>query len=212
VEPTPTPTPTVDPTPQPTVEPTPEPTVIPEPPVVTPDPPVVEPVAPEPPVVEPTPEVITSVEDLPKEITAEVLLTIDLKEIVATDLTPAQAEAIKEAAIETFKTAEAGSPEYEKALDALMVAAKQDDIVVDPALAEIPGVGQAAVAIADAINFIGNVGADMNPVVREEAQKATVAAVIVGQVAGAAVAATASSSGASAGRRQENNPTMRKNK
>ena len=203
IEPSPEPTTPVDPTPEPTptVDPTPEPTQTPvepvkeEEPVVIPDPePVVEP-TPEPPVVEPIPEVITNVKDLPKEITAEVLMAIDLKEIVPTELTPAQAEAIKEAALETFQTAEAGSPAYEQALDALMVAAQQDDIVLSPELAAIPG----AQAIADVINLLGNVGADMNPVVREEAQTATVAAVIVGQIAGAAVAATAGGAGASSG-------------
>jgi len=123
-------------------------------------------------------------------------MTIDLKEIVATDLTTAQAEAIKEAALQTFETAQQGSPEYEKALDALMVAAQQDDIVLSPELAAIPG----AQAIADVINLLGNVGADISPQVRAEAQKATVAAVIVGQIAGTAVAATSSASSGSASR------------
>lgn len=124
----------------------------------------------------------------------EDLTKVNFEEIVATDLTAAQAEQIKEAALETFLTAESGSPAYEAALEALFVAAQQDDIVVDEALAEIPGVGQAAVAVAAVLNLLSNVGADMNPVVREEAQKATVAAVIVGQVAQAAVAATATAS------------------
>jgi hypothetical protein len=143
---------------------------------------------------------------LPKEITAEVLLSIELDKIVPTELTASQAEAIKEAALETFKTAEPGSAAYEQALDGLMVAAKQDDIVLPAELEAVPG----AAELVAAINFIGNVGADMNPTVRAEAQKATVAAVIVGQVAGAAVAATSGGSGA-ASRRQENNP-IRKNK
>jgi hypothetical protein len=137
-------------------------------------------------------------------------MTVKLDEIVATDLTPAQAEALKEAALEVFDTAKPGSEAYEQALDALMVAAEQDDIVVDPALAEIPGIGQAAVALADAINFIGNVGADMNPEVRDEAQKATVAAVIVGQVAQAAVAATAGAAGASSGSSSSSSSRTRK--
>lgn len=125
-------------------------------------------------------------------------MSVELKEIVPTDLTPQQAEALKEAALETFKTAEPGSAEYEQALDALMVAAQQDDIVLSPELAAIPG----AQAIADVINLLGNVGADMNPTVREEAQKATVAAVIVGQIAGSAIAATASAAAPSAASRR----------
>ena len=207
VEPTPTPTPTPEPTPEPTpipeptVDPTPEPTVepTPAPPVVEPVPPVVEP-TPEPPVVEPepTPEAITDAKDLPTTLSSEQLMSVELKEIVPTDLTPQQAEALKEAALETFKTAEPGSAEYEQALDALMVAAQQDDIVLSPELAAIPG----AQAIADVINLLGNVGADMNPTVREEAQKATVAAVIVGQIAGSAIAATASAAAPSAASRR----------
>lgn len=128
------------------------------------------------------------------------LTKVDFTAIVATDLTPAQAEEIKEAALETFLTAEQGSPEYEAALDALLVAAQADDIVVDEELASIPGIGQAAVAVAQVLNLLSNVGADISPEVRKTAQEATVAAVIVGQVAQAAVAATASAS-APAGRR-----------
>lgn len=218
VEPTPTPTPTPEPTPEPTTEPSPEPTTpvepTPEPtPTVDPEPePTPEPVVPvkpeepavtpvEEPSPEPTPseepskeEPITSVEDLPEEITATVLLDIKLDEIVPTDLTADQAEEIKEAALEVFETAAPGSEAYEQALDALMIAAEADDIVLSEELAAIPG----AEEVVAVLNFIGNVGADMNPTVREEAQKATVAAVIVGQIAGAAVAATASAGGASA--------------
>lgn len=226
VDPTPTPTPT--PTPEPTIEPSPEPTtpVTPEPeptqePEPTPEPTEepTEPAKPEEPVVipeekpspEPTPseepeepteeEPITSVEELPEEITAEVILSIALDEIVPTDLTAAQAEEIKEAALEIFETAEPGSAEYEQALDALMVAAQADDIVVSEELASIPGIGAAAVAVAEVLNLLSNVGADMSPEVREDAQKATVAAVIVGQIAGAAIAATSAAAPAAASRR-----------
>lgn len=121
------------------------------------------------------------------------LTKVDFTEITPTDLTPAQAEEIKEAALATFETAEQGSPAYEAALDALLVAAQADDIVVDEALASIPGVGAAAVAVAEVLNLLSNVGADISPQVRETAQEATVAAVIVGQVAQAAMAATATS-------------------
>ncbi len=225
VEPTPEPAPT--PTPELTVEPTPEPT---ETPVPSPEPtetetpqpePTEEPTPPSQPTPEPTPSVepepepeptkepikepepveeeeITSAEELPEIISAELLTKIDLTEIVATDLTSAQAEALKEAALETFETAEQGSPEYEQALDALLVAAQADDIVLSEELAAIPG----AEAVVAVLNLLSNVGADMNPEVREEAQKATVAAVIVGQIAGAAVAAAAPAGGASASSRR----------
>jgi hypothetical protein len=122
----------------------------------------------------------------------EDLTKVNFEEIVATDLTAAQAEQIKEAALETFKTAEQGSPEYQAALTALFVAAQQDDIVVDEALAAIPGVGAAVVALADAVNFLGNAGADMSPQVREESEKIVVTAVVAVQAAVSAVAATTS--------------------
>jgi hypothetical protein len=235
-EPQPEPTPEPTPTPQPPVEPTPEPTVPaePEPPVVVPEPPVVEP-TPEPPVVipepapEPTPvepeppvvkeEEITSAEQLPEIISAELLTKIDLTEIVATDLTPQQAEALKEAALQTFETAEKGSAEYEQALDALYVAAAADDIVLSPELAAIPG----AEALVDAINFLGNAGADMSPETRKTAEETVVAAVVAGNAAiaaaagaaGAASSAAASSGGgggASGGSRKESTNSSRKNK
>ena len=153
-----------EPTPTPTPTPTPEPKPEPEKPVIV---------------------VLPPLDDLTK---------VNFEAITPTDLTPAQAEEIKQAALETFQTAEAGSPAYEAALEALYVAAQADDIVVSEELAAIPGVGAAAVAVAQVLNLLSNVGADMNPVVREQAQQATVAAVIVGQVAQAAVAATASAS------------------
>lgn len=205
-EPTPEPSPTPEPTDEPTTEPSPEPTTPadpePEPtsePTAEPEPTQeptepVEPTEPEEPSQE---EPITSVEDLPEEITPEVLMAIELEEIVPTDLSEAQVEALVEAALETFETAEPGSAEYEQALDALMVAAQADDIVLSPELAAIPG----AEELVAVLNFIGNVGADMNPAVREDAQKATVAAVIVGQIAGAAIAASASAAPAGASRR-----------
>ena len=118
----------------------------------------------------------------------EDLTKVNFEEIKATDLTSAQAEQLKEAALQTFETATQGSPEYNAALEALFVAAQQDDIVVDPALAAIPGLGQAAEAAAAVLNLLSNVGADISPEAREDAQQATVAAVIVGQVAQAAMA------------------------
>jgi hypothetical protein len=126
------------------------------------------------------------------------LTKVNFKEIVATDLTEAQAEELKEAALETFETAEKGSGEYNAALEALMVSAQQNDITVDPALAEIPGVGAAVVALADAINFLGNAGADMSPQVREESEKVVVTAVVAGNAAIAAAAGAASSAASAA--------------
>jgi hypothetical protein len=191
-EPSPSSEPTASPSPEPTQSSSPEPSSTPVPvPVVTPT-------------TNPTPEPVpvkevTKAEDLPEVISAAQLQDIKLDEIIATDLTPKQAEALKEAALQTFDTAVAGSPEYNQALDALLVAAKADDIVLSPELAAIPG----AAALVDAINLLSNVGADISPVVRAEAQKATVAAVIVGQIAGAA--ASVASSGSSSSSSRKNN-------
>jgi hypothetical protein len=159
-----------EPEPTPTPEPTEEPKPEPEP---TGDPNI--------------PEVI---EDLTK---------VDLEAVVATNLTEAQVEQLTEAAMETFETAEQGSPEYEQALDALFVVAQADDIVISEELAAIPG----AVALVDAINFIGNVGADMSPKVREESEKIVVTAVVavgaaVNAATGAALTAAAPASGGAA--------------
>lgn len=209
VEPEPQPSTPVDPEPEPSLEPEPEEPITPQPeetlepeePTTEPVEPSPEPVEPEPspepvepePSPEPTPseeEPITSVEELPEEISPEVLMAIDFEEIVATDLTEAQAEALVEAAMETFETAEQGSPEYEQALEALMVAAEQDDITVDPALAAIPALGAVAEGLVDALNFMSNVGADMSPQVREDSEKVVVSAVVAGQVAQMAMSAS----------------------
>ena len=215
-EPAPTPVPTQEPAPTP--EPTPEPEPTPPPVAPTPEPEPTPPPAPEPvptvaPVPEPQPEPapkpvevappvkeIASAKELPTEISVEQLLAVDLALIVATDLTEAQADALVEAALETFETAAQGSPAYEQALDALFVAAAADDIVISAELAAIPG----AEELVAALNFLGNAGADMSPLVREESEKVVVAAVVAGNAAiaaaaGAAGAATGGASGGSSG-------------
>jgi hypothetical protein len=206
VEPTPAPSPSENPTPTPNpapvepvapvvppttpVVPEPEPSLEPKP-EVTPTPQPQEPVRPAPPTTEPVvpfPELpsknpITSVEDFPEEITPELLMQVDLTKIVATDLSVAQVEVLVEAALETFETAEQGSPEYEQALDALFVAAQADDIVLDETLAVIPLLGNALEGALELVNFLGNAGADMSPQVREQSEKTIIAAVIVTQIA-----------------------------
>jgi hypothetical protein len=208
VEPSPEPTIPVVPEPEPSQTPEPEIPILPLPQEpVTPTPPTIEPeVLPEdtlPPVTEepspePTPseeEPITSVEELPEEISTEVLMAIELDEIVATDLTEEQAEALIEAALEIFETAEPGSEEYEQALEALFVAAQQDDIVLDEALAAIPLLGNVLGGATELLNFFGNAGADMSPEVRETSEKIVITSVIVTQIVGvSAFAAMASTS------------------
>jgi hypothetical protein len=114
-------------------------------------------------------------------------MAIDLEEIVPTELSEAQAEALIEAALEVFETAEQGSPEYEQALEALFVAAQQDDIVLDESLAAIPLLGDVLGGALEAFNFLGNAGADMSPQVREQSEKTIIASVIVTQIALSAV-------------------------
>jgi outer membrane biosynthesis protein TonB len=112
-------------------------------------------------------------------------------------------------------TVEPTPPTEEEVMEELWAEATADDIVVSEELAAIPVLGSAIVALADAINFVGNVGADMTPEVREQSEKIVVSAVIVTQIAtqaaatatmaaaSASASASASSSGSSsAGRRK----------
>ena len=145
---------------------------------------------------QPEPEPIGS-PDIPKDLSADNLMDVDLTAVDPTELTPAQADQLVEAALQTFETATEGSPEYEQALDALYLAAQQDDIVVDESIANIPGVGQAAVAIANVLNAVGNIGADISPKQRKKAQTLVVTTLVVGQIAQTAAIATASSGGSS---------------
>jgi hypothetical protein len=187
VEPSPEPTP-VPPTEESTPEPTPseepseeptenEPNEIPEPEQTE-----------EPGAIDPSEEnTITSAEELPVDISAEELMSIDLNEIVATELTVEQAEALVEAALEVFEAAEPGSEEYEQALEALFLAAQQDDIVLNESLAAIPLLGDVLGGATELVNFLGNAGADMSPEVREDSEKIVITAVVAVQAALSAV-------------------------
>jgi hypothetical protein len=133
--------------------------------------------------------------EIPAELSAENLMEVNLEAVDPTELTEAQAEQLVEAALETFETAEEGSPEYEQALDALYLAAEQDDIELSPELAAIPGLAGAV----EVLNFLGNAGADMSPKVREESEKIVVTAVVAAGVAVQAAAGAATSAAVSAG-------------
>ena len=138
--------------------------------------------------------------EIPVLLTPENLMEINLKKVDPTELTEAQAEQLVAAALETFKTAEQGSAEYKQALDALYLAAEQDDIELSPELAAIPGAEQ----VVAVLNLISNVGADMSPKVRKKAQQTVVTTVVVGQIAASAAAAASASasSGSSSLRRK----------
>lgn len=113
-------------------------------------------------------------------------LPVDITTVNPQELTTTQVEELKEVANEILNNSEQGSPEYKEALDALFVAAQADDIVLPEELAAIPG----AEALIGAINFMGNVGADMSPKVREESKKVVVTAVVaVGAAVNAATGA-----------------------
>ena len=130
-----------------------------EPPVDPVDPPV-DPVEPVEPV--PTPEPTPDPEPTPEPVVEPVEPVLPEPEIVEI-LTPQEQQAAL--------------------MEILMEEAQADDIQVPEALAEIPLLGDTAVAVINAINFMGNVGADMTPAVREQAEQSVVAAVIVTQIA-----------------------------
>jgi hypothetical protein len=109
VEPVVPPTNPVDPTPQPTQDP--EPVVLPpaeprEPTPATQPTEELEELEPSPEltpsIIEPEEEFITSAEKLQEDISAEELMQVDFDQILATDLSEAQIEAIIEAALEIF--------------------------------------------------------------------------------------------------------------
>jgi hypothetical protein len=201
--PEPTPEETVEPTPEPTIPPTEEPTPSPSPseePTEEPTENVVDPTPePEPSETpEPEPEPELSVEEEVSEAVSEIE---NLIETAPEDLTDEQVEQLVEAALVVFETAEQGSPAYEQALEALAVAAEADDPEISEELAAIPLLGDVAGAALEAFNNLGNVGADMAPAVREEAEKTVIASVIAtgAAVNAVAAAATAASTGSSGG-------------
>ena len=137
-------------------------------------PPVVEPPVVVPPVVEP------SVLDLD-------LSTIDPKQLSDSDL-----QLLTDDANNVLNTVEPGSEEYELALTQLLLVAQADDIVVSEDVANIPVLGATVVGLTNAINALGNFGADMSPKARHKAKQEVVAAVIVTQIATTAVGLTVS--------------------
>lgn len=84
----------------------------------------------------------------------------------------------------------------------LAAEAEADDPELPAEIASIPLVGEALGAVLEVFNDIGNIGADMAPEVREKAQDAVVASVIVGQVASSAAAAAATASASAASTRK----------
>jgi hypothetical protein len=121
-------------------------------------------------------------------------LPVNIETVDPATLSNEQVAELISVANEILENSEQGSPEYEEALDALFVAAQADDIVISEEIAAIPG----AAALVGAINFMGNVGSDMSPKVREESEKVVVTAVVavgaaVNAATGAALTAAAPS-------------------
>jgi hypothetical protein len=169
--PTPEPSPEVVPSPQPTQEPAPQPAPAPEP---EPIPEIVPPVMPvePPPAPRPIDTPITAPEPptpptapIPEPVAPEPLPPVIIPEPPVIEVTPEQ----------------------------LAEEAKADDPIVPQELAAIPLLGDAAVAVLEAFNALGNVGADLTPEVREQAQETIIASVIVSNIATTSVMASAAS-------------------
>ena len=141
---------------------------------------------------EPTPEEPTESELLEQEAIAEIET---LAETDPEELTEAQAEQLTAAAMVIFETAEQGSEAYNQALEALAIVAVADDPKLPEEFAAIPG----AAAVLETFNALGNVGADMSPQVREEAEQTVIASVVaVGAAVSAASTATIAAAAAPA--------------
>jgi hypothetical protein len=199
-QPTPTPIPTetpviIEPAPRPVEEP-----VVPEPePTVPPaEEPAPTPPSPEEPAEEPAPEVVDKTpapepEKAP-EPEPELELPVDLETVDPESLSDEEIEELVVAAEAILATAEQGSAAYEQALEALAVAAVADDPQLPTELAGVPGAEQ----VLEAFNALGNIGADMAPAVREEAEQTVIASVIAAGAAISAVSTTTSTSTSSA--------------
>jgi hypothetical protein len=170
-EPTPEPSPEIAPSPQPTQEPAPQPAPapIPEPipEIAPPVMPVEPPPAPrpiDPPVLAPVPPTPPTA-PIPEPVAPEPLPEVIIPDPPVVGATPAQ----------------------------LAEEAKADDPIIPQELAAIPLLGDAAEAVLEAFNAIGNVGADLTPEVREQAEETIIASVIVSNIATTSVMASAAS-------------------
>lgn len=199
-EPQPTPTPTeipviIEPAPRPVEEP-----VVPEPePTVPPaEEPAPTPPTPEEPAEEPAPEIVDEApapeQEKAPEPEPEPELPVDLETVDPESLSDEEIVELVLAAEAILESAEQGSEAYEQALEALAVAAVADDPQLPSELAGVPG----AEEVLEAFNALGNVGADMAPAVREEAEKTVIASVIAAGAAISAVSTTTSTSTSSA--------------
>lgn len=113
-----------------------------------------------------------------------------LSKVSAASLTTSQKNILASAASISFEYAAQGSPVYNQALDSMFTIAESDDPTLNPGIAEIPLLGSALQSVLESFNYLGNVGSDMSPQVRDQSEKVVVSAVIVGQVTQLAVGAS----------------------
>ena len=169
--------------------------VIPEP--VIPDPVIPEPIIPKPPVIDP----VTPVEPVlpPEPISTPEPVVEPVIEPLEPDLP------IIEPVVPTPEEA------HQILLDTLLEEAQADDVKIPEEIANIPVLGATIVALTDALNFVGNVGADMSPKVRAQAKKEVVAAIVLTQISQFATSQSLASaqSSASAGASGSGSKTRR---
>jgi hypothetical protein len=185
----------VVPEPEPTIPPTEEPTPAPE--------------TPEEPTEEPAPEIVDETpapepEETP-EPEPEPELPVDLDTLDPESLSDEEIAGLVSAAHTILESAEQGSAAYEQALEALAVAAIADDPQLPTELAGVPGAEQ----VLEAFNALGNIGADMAPEVREEAEQTVVASVIAVGAAISAMSTTTTAAAASTGASASSSSTRR---
>lgn len=178
--PEPSPEPIVEPSPEPSVEPTPEPTIEPSPepapeptqpptpeptPEPTPTPPAIEPSPTPEPTPEPSPE--PSVLPTPEapSATPEPSVEPSLPPIAPVEPTPTPEPSSEPPAV--FEPAPEATFEPELPAE----------------LAAIPVLGNIAGAVLDTLNALGQVGSDLDPETRKDAQELIVSSVIVSQIA-----------------------------
>ena len=150
--------------------------VIPDP---TPTTPVVYPT--EPPVIPVEPPIDPVIPVIPVEPPVIVPVT-PVEPVVVPEPIPAPEPTLKPV-VEPLEPVLTPAEQYQAVLDNLMHEAQADDIQVPENIANIPLLGDTAVAVINALNFVGNVGADMSPAVRKKAKQTLVSAVIVTQIA-----------------------------
>jgi hypothetical protein len=201
----PTPDPTPEPSTQPTIEPSPEPSPAPTPePSPAPSPQVIPEVVPSPqPTQEPAPQPAPEPETQPIPEIAPPIMPIEPVPPPSPIDNPIPAPLPPTAPIASIQEPLAPEPlppviipeptVIEVTSEQLAEEAKADDPVLPQELAAIPLLGDAAVAVLEAFNALGNVGADLTPEVREQAQETIIASVIVSNIATTSVMASAAS-------------------